>query len=359
MTEFNLHALVLAGGSGTRFWPLSRRDRPKQLLRVGGDETLLQATVSRIAPLAPADRVWVCTHQRLARDVVRQVPTLTPSQVLAEPAARNTAAALGFSARAMLRSVDEDDVVVSLHSDHWIERPSVFVEAIDMAARAVSEEDAVYTIGIAPRWAETGYGYLEVEDELDGEMRPMPVRRFVEKPDAETAKGFVEGRRHLWNAGIFVFKPRTLLGHLEAFEPELYAGLEQLRIDGESRLDEAGAAIYEQLPKISIDEAVMERLENIGVVPVECGWNDVGSFDALTQILAADDDGNHSSGDVLALDARDNLLWSETGQIAAIGVEGLIVVQTGDTVLVLPRGRAQDVKHIVERLQSQGRTELL
>ena len=359
MTEPRLHALILAGGSGTRFWPLSRKERPKQLLRVGGDETLLQSTISRIEPLVDTDRVWVCTHERLVPAVIDQVPALTPGHVLAEPAARNTAAALGFSALAMSSSVGDGDVVVSLHSDHWIEQPDVFLEAIRMAANAASAEDSVYTIGITPRWAETGYGYLELEDELDGEMRPMPVRKFVEKPDAETAERFLAGRRHLWNAGIFVFRPSTLLRHLERFESELHAGLVRLRIDDKSRLDEASIEIYRNLPKISIDEAVMERLDTIGVLPVECGWNDVGSFDALTQIVAADSEGNHTSGDVLALDARDNLLWADEGQVAAIGVEGLIVVRTGETVLVLPRGRAQDVKRIVERLESEGRTELL
>ena len=365
MTRLDLHALVLAGGSGTRFWPLSRRNRPKQLLRVDGDETLLQSTISRIEPLVPAERVWVCTHERLVEDVLAQVPALSATRVLAEPAARNTAAALGYSAMAILRSietnrrVDRDHVVVSLHSDHWIERPDVFLEAIHTAAQAVAREGSVYTIGITPRWAETGYGYLEVEDELDGVMRELPVKKFVEKPDSDTASRFLSGRRHLWNAGIFVFRPRALLHHLESFEPELFDGLQQLRLDECSQLDETSVDVYRRLPKISIDEAVMERLETIGVVPVECGWNDVGSFDALTQIVAADDRGNHTAGDVLALDATDNLLWADSGQISVVGVSGLIVVRTGDTVLVLPRGRGQDVKRIVERLEAEGRTELL
>ena len=207
-------------------------------------------------------------------------------------------------------------------------------------------------LGVEPRWAETGYGYLELGDDLGGGFRG--VTRFCEKPDAATARAFVEGGEHLWNAGIFLFRGSTLLHHLAVFEPEIGRGLEAL-----AAAPERCAEIYPGLKSISIDYAVMERLDSIATLPLDCGWSDLGSWEALAEVLPADADGNLGHGDVISIDAGDNLLFADQGSIAVLGVRDLVVVRTGDTVVVLPRQRSQDVRLIVDRLRLQGRDDLL
>jgi len=205
---------------------------------------------------------------------------------------------------------------------------------------------------VRPRWAETGYGYLELGEELGEDVRR--VVRFSEKPDAETAERYFQGGNHLWNAGIFVFRGTTLLDDLGRFEPEIGDGLARIAED-HGRTDE----VYPGFKSISIDYAVMERLDSIGTVPLDCGWSDLGSWEALAEVLAEDEDANCGHGDVIAIDSEKNLLWADEGTVAVVGVEGLVVVRTGDSVLVMPRERSQDVRRVVERLRSEKREDLL
>lgn len=348
-----MKALILAGGSGTRFWPMSRGVRPKQFLPLDGERSLLQATVDRLADWIPSDRIWVCTTERLRPGVIEQLPAVPSAQVLAEPEGRNTAPAIGWSIASMPRE-ERDEVVAVFPADHRVSDPVAFRSAIEAAGRVAESDDRVMTLGVVPRWPETGYGYLEVGEELDGATGLARVVRFTEKPDRDTAERFVASGRYYWNPGIFLFRGSTMWRQLERCEPEIADGLRLIEKSPE-RLGE----IYPRLPSISIDYGVMEKLDDLATLPLDCGWSDLGSWTALDEILPKDGAGNSLRGDALAIDAQRNLLIADEGAIAALGVEDLVVVRTADAVLVIPKSRSQEVREIVANLEAAGRDDLL
>jgi mannose-1-phosphate guanylyltransferase/mannose-6-phosphate isomerase len=354
-----LQALILAGGSGTRFWPLSRTPRPKQLLALESERSLLQETVDRLRPLVGPESVWISTTRHLAAEVRRQLPEVPPAQVLAEPVGRNTAPAIGWSVRAMPAAARQG-VVAVLPADHRVADGAAFRAALERAAAAAGDEDRVMTLGVVPRWAETGYGYLELGEPLGAVPGVRRVRRFVEKPDARRAAEFLASGGYLWNAGIFVFRGATLLAHLARLAPELGQGLEAMAA---APSPEAADELYGRLPALSVDYAVMEKLDGIATLPLDCGWSDLGSWEALYEVLDADREGNAvHGGPALALDARGNLLVGDPGApglIAVLGVSDLVVVRAGDAVLVCPRGRSQEVRRLVDELKARGRADLL
>ena len=347
-----MQVLILAGGSGTRFWPLSRKNRPKQLLALEGETTLLRDTVERLRPLVGPESVWICTTRALEEAIRRDVPEIPAEQILLEPEGRNTAPAIGWSVRSMPEEARRG-VVAVLPADHRIGDPAAFRGILEKAARTVERDDRVMTLGVTPRWAETGYGYLELEAEA-GEDGLRQVRRFVEKPTPEKAEEFVRSGNYLWNAGIFLFRGATLLEILGRLQPELARGLEEI-----AAAPERVGELYGRLPADSIDYAVMEKLDGIATFPLDCGWSDLGSWAALDEILPRDAAGNTGRGDVVAVESGGNLLFSDAGTIAVLGVHDLVVVRTGDTVLVMPKERSQEVRKIVARLGESGRGELL
>ena len=351
-----MQALILAGGSGTRFWPASRRRRPKQLLPLLGDRSLLRLTFDRLTPLIEPADVWVCTTRDLGEAVRRELPEVPPRQILLEPVGRNTAPAIGWSVASM-PPAKRSDVVVSLHSDHWMEDEDSFRASLQAGVAAARERRMVIALGVRPRWAETGYGYLEVERPIAGDARHDALHRvvrFQEKPDASTAAAFIAGGRHLWNAGIFVFPGDLLLDRLREFEPAMAQAVSTAAADP-ALLD----GLYPNLPSIPIDTAVMERLDQLSTVVLDCGWSDLGSWEALAEALDPDADGNQTRGRTIALDAKDNLLWTDDGVVAVLGVEGLAVVQSGGAVLVVPKARSQEVRRIVEELARRRADDLL
>jgi len=345
-------ALILAGGSGTRFWPLSRRSRPKQLLALEAERTLLQATFDRLRPLVDPGSIWISTTRELVRDVRRQLPQVAASQVVVEPEARNTAPAIGWALHSMPAALREGPVAV-LPADHRVGDPDAFRAVLAAAFAAASARDLVITLGVVPRWPETGYGYLRLGPALPGSGLRR-VSRFVEKPDAAKARRFVRSGSYLWNAGIFVFRGSSLLRLLKRLQPEMAAGLAAL-----AAAPERVGELYPLLPSISIDHAVMERLRSLATLPLDCGWSDLGSWAALAEVRPKDDQGNAVRGDVVAVDAVDNLLYAERGTIAVVGVSGLVVVRTADSVLVVPMERAQDVRRVIAELEARGRYELV
>ncbi|HVJ91613.1 MAG TPA: mannose-1-phosphate guanylyltransferase [Labilithrix sp.] len=356
-------SVIMAGGAGTRFWPASRSLRPKQLLPLAGDanETLLAATVRRLRPVVPEDRVIVVTGEHLAEATERALPRVPRAQILREPAPRNTAPCIAW-ANATIRRRDPDAVVMVLPSDHFIADEPGF-QAVLRAAIASAERGRVTTVGIVPTRAETGYGYIEVGDELDGEARA--VKRFVEKPDLTRAEAFVAAgpSKYLWNAGMFFFRARDMSALIERHLPGIAAGV--ARIDEASQKGDPAEVIREVFPcleSISIDHGVMEKAEGLAVVPGNFGWNDVGSWQSAWELAERDAQGNALGKADVAIDAKNNLvrsLGATNKTIALVGVNDLVVVETDDAILVIPRERAQDVRLVVDALKACGRTSLL
>ena len=343
----SLHAVILAGGSGTRFWPLSRAKKPKQFLALATARPLIVETFLRIEPLCPSSRTWVVCGRDHAAAVRAALPNLPEAHLVVEAAARNTAPAIGLACVHALRE-DRDATLIVLPSDHHIARPDAFREALQAAARACQGGDLL-TIGIKPTRPETGYGYLR----RGAEKTPgvFAVEAFVEKPDAATAQRYVQDSSYAWNAGIFVFRADAMLEAMRRHLPAVHQGL-------------TSGADFTRLQSISIDYGVMEpeskTTARIALVPGDFGWSDVGSFAALPEVRPSDERGNALSGDALAVDCDGCVVLAE-GQrlVAAVGLRDLCVVDAGDAVLVVPRDRAQDVRAVVDALKARGRDDKL
>jgi mannose-1-phosphate guanylyltransferase len=353
-----IHALILAGGSGTRFWPLSRARRPKQFLALAGTEPLIAETFARTRPLCGAERTWVVCGEGHAEAVRALLPELPAAHLLIEPVARNTAPAIGLAAARALAE-DPDATLLVLPSDHHVARPEAFRTALEAAARA-ARDGALVTIGIKPTRPETGYGYLRRGAALAGGC--FAVDAFVEKPDAQTAARYVADAAYSWNAGIFSFGASTYLHALMRHLPGAAHALRELAEAGFAQ--DAAARAFARMPSISVDYGVMEPESRAGgriaMVPGDFGWSDLGSFAALPEVRALDGRGNALSGDALAIDCDDCVLLSEGSRLlAAVGLAGLCVIDAGDAVLVVPRERAQDVRAIVDALKAAGRLDKL
>jgi mannose-1-phosphate guanylyltransferase len=361
-----LHAVIPAGGSGTRLWPLSRADHPKFLLPLGGgDASLLQLTAARLAPLAPPERMYVVTGTGHAAAVARQLPDVPDGNVLVEPSAKDSCAAIGLAAAVIARR-DPEAVMGAFAADHLVGDGERFAEVVDRAV-AGARSGMLMTVGITPTHPDTGYGYLRCGGVYDsGPARK--VEEFTEKPGLEVARGYLESGDHLWNASMFIWRVDVFLAELARQAPHLHDGLTRIAAawDGPDR-DGVLGKVWPDLPKISVDYAVMEGAAAAGLVatvPGDFGWHDVGDFDTLGQVLPGDDAGNV----VVAGDPSRVMLRESTGAVvvpasgrlvAVLGVRDLVVVDTPDAVLVCPRDRAQHVKQLVDELKSRGDTALL
>lgn len=355
------YAVIMAGGSGTRFWPLSRNASPKQLVRIVGDTTMIQATVARLQPLIPAERVLVVTTAALAEETRRQLPMLKPEHVIAEPMGRDTAACVCLAAL-VVEKLCPGATMILLPADQVITPVDLFQRCLAVGV-TVAERGALVTYGIKPRFPATGYGYIQVmggAEAIDG-IAVNRVKRFVEKPDETRAKAYIQDGDYRWNSGIFTWRSDVVLRELGDHCPWLTAALLPLAAHwGTPGFAAALAAVYEPLKRISIDYALMEKAQDISVVTAGFTWDDVGSWDALYDHLPADQDGVIARGTVLAQGCRDSLLVNEGRQmLVGVGLKNLSVVVTADAILIVPKGRSQQVKQVVDALKAQGKADLL
>jgi len=353
------YGLILAGGRGTRFWPRSRKRSAKQVLNVVGERSLIQATVDRLAPVIAPERIWILTNHHLREAIVGQLPGVPKAQVLAEPAQRNTAPAIGLAAH-ILRSVDPEAVMGVFPSDHVVARPAVYRSVVRAAFRGAAAGHLM-VVGIRPRWPETGYGYIEFPRGAQaGTPEPIPVKRFREKPALAQAKRYVAAGNFYWNSGMFFWRAGELLDQLRQHLPKTATVLASLPRFGSRQFAARLEQAFPLCDNISIDYAVMEKAGNVhGIAAADFGWNDVGSWNAVYELLPGDSDGNVVAGDSVCLDAHDNFVDARGKTVALVGVDGLIVIDTPDALLVARRDRAQQIGDVVKALELQKREDLL
>jgi mannose-1-phosphate guanylyltransferase len=352
------YAVIMAGGAGTRLWPLSRKSQPKQALKLIGERTMFQHAVDRLVPLFPMERIFVVASAAIA-DVLRpQVPGLPEENFILEPAGRDSAPAAGLAAIRLLAE-DPEAIMAMVTADHFIVDSEQF-RAVLSAAAEVAADGTIVTLGIRPAFPATGYGYVaagEAQTIVDG-FRVYRAAGFTEKPDRATAIRFVEDGRYSWNSGMFIWRADRLMAEYRSQLPDLHNSLVRLaKVRGAPDEEDVLRTEWEGIRRISIDYGIMEHAQNVAVIPAELGWSDIGSWASLLDILEGDEAGNVFAAPVAALDTKRTLIRSESGEgrlIVAIGLEDLIVVDTPDVLLVCPRSRAEQVREIVRRLESAG-----
>ncbi|HBL52573.1 MAG TPA: mannose-1-phosphate guanylyltransferase [Syntrophaceae bacterium] len=358
-----MHAVIMAGGRGTRFWPRSREKKPKHLLDIVSDRTIIQETVDRIKPLVKPNNILIVTGRKHARELIRQLPEVPLKNIIIEPVGRNTAACIGLAALHIQKKA-KDDVMIVLPSDHGIGDPGQYRKVIAAAARAAEKENALVTIGIEPTSPHTGFGYMEggaSAGKVSGKAL-LRVKSFREKPDLKQAEIFLKSGNFFWNSGMFIWKASTILNEIKHFLPDLYSGLTTINASlGKSSEAKTVSAIYKSLASVSIDYGVMEKAKDVFVIPARFGWSDVGSWDALWEISAKDKNGNAATGGSQAIfeDTGNALVYSPKKLVALIGIKDVIVVETKDALLLCKKGRSQDVKKIVDALEAGHLNHLL
>ena len=347
-----LHAVILAGGRGERFWPLSRRSRPKQFLPLLDDRPMLAHTLERVRGLVDPGDVWIITAQDLKREAESLAPGVPNAQVIGEPLGKNTAPAIALAAR-WIKEAGSGSAVAVLPSDHRIEPTTRFREELARAAGVALERDAIILFGIPPTRPETGYGYIESGEPIEPGSPFHVVNAFREKPDHQTAARYLSDGHHLWNAGIFVFPPGALLEEIRAYQPEIAALLEGVPGRPGEGTQDALRRFYGSAPSISMDHAVMERSRKGLVARAGFAWDDLGSWDAIGTPKSRDPLGNVIRGTALLHNCKNVTAFAEGGLVAGVGIEDLVIVRTRDVTLVCRSGRAQEVRAIVEQLKAR------
>ncbi len=347
-----LCAVILAGGRGERFWPLSRRSRPKQLLPLLGERPMLALTIDRLQGLIAREDVWIFTARDLAPQVLEAAPGIPTAQVISEPFGKNTAPAIALAAW-WIQGAGKDVAMVVLPSDHRVEPSERFREDLERAARVAIERGGIVTFGIPPTRPETGYGYIEAGEAIAPGSPFHAVNAFREKPDLATAARYAGDGKHLWNAGIFVFPPAVMLEEMRAHRPDIAALLPEMPPRPGEGTASALERFYGAAPSISIDYAVMERSKRALVARAGFAWDDLGSWAALATAESAGPEGNVVRGTALLHECKDVIAFSDGGLVTAVGVENLVIVRTKDVTLVCRRDRAQEVRAIVERVKER------
>jgi mannose-1-phosphate guanylyltransferase len=356
-----LYVVIMAGGQGTRFWPRSRRQRPKQLLNIVGETTMLEQTVARLSSLVEAERIVVVAG-RAYRDLIRGgLPQLPDENFLFEPIGRNTAACVAWAAL-WVQQRAPDAVMAVLPADHLIRNEPEFLRVLTVAAQAAQPFNRLVTLGIQPTHPETGYGYIRVGEDghqIDG-RDVFRVAQFVEKPSRQKAEQFLAEGKYFWNSGMFIWRADSIWHEISRYLPQLTQELEAVgRAMTADELTTVLDTVYPRLPSVSIDVGVMERARDVWVVPADIGWSDVGSWRALSEFLTPDAQGNVVIGNQRGIDTSGCFIYTPNKLVATIGLTDLVVIETDDVVLICPKERDQDVRKLVELLEREGRQDLL
>lgn len=357
----NTYGVIMAGGGGTRFWPLSRQKTPKQLLNLTGNGLMVNEAIDRLSYIVAKKNIFIVTNAAQADAMLKATEgRVQPDHVLPEPLSRNTAACIGYAAVEIIKKYG-DGVMVITPSDHYIKDNASFIRILNTAVKIAEREDKLITIGIAPSFPSTGFGYIKFDENTAEDAKP--VVEMKEKPDENKAKEYIASGQYLWNSGMFVWKASFILEKFEELIPDIYEDL--IKIGNAMGTAEERAvinAVYPDIRKISIDYAIIEPSAlkgDILVIPGEFGWNDVGNWDMLDALQGADSDGNVCIGDILTVNTANSVLYSSGKMIAVVGMDNLIVVESPDAIMVCRKDKAQDVKLIVEALSAAERKELL
>ncbi len=352
-------ALIMAGGRGERFWPKSRKSLPKQFLSLTDDgRTMIQLTVERIRPLIDLEDIYISTNRAYRGLVMEQLPGIPPENILCEPVGRNTAPCIGLGAVHIAKKY-EDAVMMVLPSDHLIKYNQMFLNALKDGCSIAEKGKNLVTIGITPDYPETGYGYIKfLPQQADGNA--YAVERFVEKPDMETAKEYLESEEYLWNSGMFIWKVSTILDNMKSMLPDLHQGLFNIaEAIGTDKQEMVLEKVFPELESVSIDYGVMEKAENIFILPGVFGWDDVGSWLAVERIQKSNESGNVVTGNIITINSKNNIIQGGKKLIAAVGLENLIIVDTEDATLICDKGSTPDIKLVLENLKICNREEYL
>ena len=352
-------ALIMAGGRGERFWPKSRKTLPKQFLSLTGDgKTMIQLTVERILPLVEMDDIYIVTNKDYSQLVREQLPEIPERNILCEPVGRNTAPCIGLGAMHINQKYD-DAVMMVLPSDHLIKQKKLFVDILGQACEIAEEDGNIVTVGITPSYPETGYGYIKFLTEKK-KGSAFKVEKFVEKPNMEKAKEYLASGDYLWNSGMFMWKVSTILNKMQTLLPQIYQKLTQIgEALGTPEEDKVLQEVFPTVESISVDYGILEKTDSIYTLPGDFGWDDVGSWLAVSRVRGTDENNNVLTGNVLAVDTTDCVVEAQEKLIATVGLKNLVVVDTKDAMLICEKEKANDIKKVLETLRNDDRQEYL
>lgn len=355
-------AVIMAGGKGERFWPKSRSNYPKQFLSLTNDgKTMIQLTAERLLPLVNYEDMYVVTNKNYVKLVNEQLPGIPEENILAEPVARNTAPCIGLAA-AVIQQKYGDAIMLVLPADHLIKQKQMFLDTLKTAINVAKEGENLVTIGITPTYPETGYGYINFGQSNFSEKfsNVYEVEKFVEKPNIEKAKEYLESGNYIWNSGMFVWKASTILENFKQLIPEIYQGLLDIKnVIGEKIFEDVLNDKFSKFKSESIDYGIMEKASNIYTIPGTFGWDDVGSWLALERISKTNEYGNAVTGNVITIESRNSIISGTDKLIATVGIEDMIIVDTKDAILICSKECSQDVKKVIENLKICNRTEYI
>ena len=356
-----IYCLIMAGGSGTRFWPRSRMIKPKQYLNLFGDKSLLESTINRFDKFIGKENIYIVSGSSQSQILEQQANMIPGKNLIYEPVGKNTLPCIGLAAM-MVEQENSDGIMVVSPSDHLIQDDELFRDTVMAAADIAEQENGIVTIGITPEYPATGYGYVQVDHELtqNGPIRKFKVKQFVEKPDYKTAASYLDKGGFYWNSGLFVFKISVFLNAVQEFAPALYADLKKIQAEiGQTSFDDTLDTIYRAVESISVDYGIMEHASNIYLVEGNFRWNDLGSWDSVYLFSNKDENRNAGLGENIFVDSQNSYASADEGLVAIIGLDDVVVVKEGNAILVCKRDKAEEVKAVVEQLKHNNKTQYL